>query len=327
MADQEKITKMTPEQEALIPVYVDKWIQVGKNTDRMDPVKTKAIIDDYRALIERPVDVPMIILDNPLEAWAACHLITKYDVPLDKLNEELDLLFHEKNPKKYSIPPARLPWQSGSFFVSTFAFYDFMFEVLKVEIPAELMDKYKKWEATSQLGCVYPMPEYTIVCEKPTDLHINDKYTLHKDGGPALAYAGRGDIKIYALNGVRVPEYLAVTPSGAIDLDYYNTITNADVRGEFIRKVGIERFKDRGRLLDSWRNYPGAEFKKWHDSQYELWDMESMYEALDTAPYLSMVNQTTGIFHFEGVSPRCQSLPDAIKERLGGRDLVIREIA
>ncbi|MEB3277516.1 MAG: hypothetical protein VKK42_01155 [Lyngbya sp.] len=327
MAD-EKITKMTPEQEALIPKYVEKWIAVGKDTSRLDPEHTKKVIDDYRELIDRPVDVPLIIVDNPLEAWAACHLLTKYDVEFDQLDAELDGLFNG-NPKKYSIPPARLPWQSGSFFVSTFAFYDFMFEVLGVKIPDELMDKYRRWEATAQLGCIYPMPEYTIVSQKPTDLHIGERFVLHRDGGPALSYAGRGDIKIFSLNGVRVPEFLAVTPSGMIDLDEYNKISNADVKAEFLRKVGIERFKDRGKLLDSWRNpkYAGAEYKKWHDSQYELWDMVAMYDSLKTAPYLSMVNQTTGIFHFEGVSPKCQSLDLAIKERLGGRDMIIREIA
>jgi hypothetical protein len=39
-----------------------------------------------------------------------------------------------------------------------------------------------------------------------------------------------------------------------------------------------------------------------------------------------MVNQTTSIFHFEGVSPDCQDLESAIKQRLGGRDMVIKEI-
>jgi hypothetical protein len=40
-----------------------------------------------------------------------------------------------------------------------------------------------------------------------------------------------------------------------------------------------------------------------------------------------MTNQTTGVFHVEAVSPRCRTLADAIKERLGGRDLKITAIA
>jgi hypothetical protein len=327
MSEKQKIDKLTPEQEAKMPAYVQKWIDIGTNTDRLDPVRTKKTIDQYRALINRPVDVPMIILDNPLEAWAACHLITNFGVRIEDLNAELDGVFNG-NPKKYDIPPAQLPWQSGSFFAATFSFYDFMFEEVGVEIDAELYAKYKTWEATSQIGCIYPMEEYTIVSEKPTEIHLNFNAAnrLHRDGGPALTYAGRGNLKVYSLNGVRVPEYIAVTPEEKLDLDYYKTITNADIKAEFVRKAGIERFKELGTLLDTYKNYQGEEYIKWHDSQYELWDMEAIFDGLSSAPYLSMVNQTTSIFHFEGVSPDCQDLKSAIKQRLGGRDMVIKEI-
>jgi len=326
MSEKQKIDKLTPEQEAKMPEYVAKWIAIGTNTDRLDPVRTKKTIDQYRALINRPVDVPLIILNNPLEAWAACHLLTNFGVKFEDLNAELDELFNG-NPKKHDIPPAQLPWQSGSFFAATFSFYDFMFEEVGVEIDAELYAKYKTWEATAQLGCIYPMPEYTIVSEKPTEIHLNAENRLHRDGGAALIYAGRGNLKVYALNGVRVPEYIAVTPEEKLDLDYYKTITNADVKAEFVRKAGIERFKELGTLLDTYENYKGEEYAWWHKSQYELWDMEAIFDGLSCAPYLSMVNQTTGIFHFEGVSPDCLDLKAAIRQRLGGRDMIISAIA
>jgi hypothetical protein len=202
-----------------------------------------------------------------------------------------------------------------------------MFEEVGVEIDAELYAKYKTWEATAQLGCIYPMPEYTIVSEKPTEIHLNAENRLHRDGGAALIYAGRGNLKVYALNGVRVPEYIAVTPEEKLDLDYYKTITNADVKAEFVRKAGIERFKELGTLLDTYQNYKGEEYAWWHKSQYELWDMEAIFDGLSCAPYLCMVNQTVpGVYHFEGVSPDCLDLKSAIKQRLGGRDMVIKEI-
>jgi hypothetical protein len=55
--------------------------------------------------------------------------------------------------------------------------------------------------------------------------------------------------------------------------------------------------------------------------------MSAIFDGLDYAPYLMMTNLTTGIYHFEGVSPACRTLKDAIKERLGGRDLIIKAIA
>lgn len=321
-----KIEHITEEQKAKMPQYVQKWIDIGRDTTRLDEAKTKKAIDNYRKMINKKVDVPLIILDNPLESWVACSLLLEHKVSLDNLHEELKSVF-DGNPKKYKIPTARLPWQSGSFFVSTFSFYDFMIEELGVELEQDLYAKYKIWEATSQLGCIYPLDDFTIVSQKPTEIHMNENNVLHKDGGPALVYAGMGDIKIYSLNGVTVPEYIATTPEEKLDLEYYNTITNADVKAEFVRKVGIERFKSKGKLLDSYVNYDEKKYPWVHRSKYELYDMECLFDGLTTAPYLSMENITSGIYHFEGVSPQCQTLPAAIKERTGFNMNQIKAIA
>jgi hypothetical protein len=40
-----------------------------------------------------------------------------------------------------------------------------------------------------------------------------------------------------------------------------------------------------------------------------------------------MQNQTTEIWHVEAVSPACRTLKDAIKERFGGKDMKILNIA
>ena len=323
MAD--KIEKITPEQEAKMPQYVEKWVKIGINTDRLDYDHTKAIIDDFRGLINKDVNVPLVLAENPIEAWVLCCLV-KQDVPFENLKVEMVEVFNG-NPKKWVIPKAFLPWQSGSFFVSTFSFYDFMIRELGVEIEEDILTKYNIWERTSELGCIYPLDNITIVCEKPTEIHMNEANVLHCDGGPALTYSGLGDFKIYSLNGVAVPEFLAVTPAEEIDLEEYNKLENADVKAEFVRKVGIERFMDRGKLLDSYKNYDKGSHQWWYKSEYEIYDMASMFEGLDLAPFLKMKNQTTDIFHMEGVSPDCKTVGDALKERFGGNDFFIGDIA
>jgi hypothetical protein len=326
-----KIETITDAQKAKMPEYVEKWVKVGTNTDRLDPVRSRKTIDNFRrALLNMNTDVPLIILDNPLECWAACALVLHYNVAPENIEAEIKDVFNG-NPKKYEIPRASLPWQTGSFFVSTFAFYDYMIEELGVEIPADLYAKYKIWEATSALGCIYPLENVTFVSQKPTvikQIKNGETYVLHCEDGPALEYAGYGNIKEYCLNGVRVPEHIVMTPAEQLDLDYYNTITNADVKAEFVRKVGIERFKSKGKLVDTYEKYKGEEYEWWHKSQYELWDMSALFDGLSYAPFLSMSNQTVpGVFHFEGVSPQCTNLKEAIRERLGGNDMVIRSIA
>lgn len=321
----QKIEKLTDEQTAKMPEYVKKWIDIGTNTDRLNPERTKKTIDNFRKLIGRDVDVPMLIVDNPLEAWVACYLFNDKNVAVDDIKAEMTQYFNG-NPKKYDIGTPSLPWQTGSFFASTFSFYDFMVEEVGVELEAELYAKYKVWEATSQIGCIYPLDGLTVVSEKPTAIHLNEKNVLHKDGGPALEYAGMGNLKVYSLNGVRVPEYVAVTPEEKMNLEYYNTIKNADVKAEFVRKVGVERFLDKGKLMDTYENYSGDEYQLWQKSQYQLWDMSFLFEGLSYAPFLKMLNQSVGIWHMEGVSPQCRNLEEALKERLGGRSMRITEV-
>lgn len=320
-----QIDKLTPEQEAKMPEYVKKWVDISNDTSRLDPKETRRIVDGFRGLIDLKVDVPLMIVDNPLEAWVVCCL-HMHGVPFDSLHSEMVEVFNG-NPKKWDIPTASLPYQTGSFFAHVFSFYDYMLEELQIDTPKDVYVKYKIWEETAKIGCIYPLDELTVVSQKPTEIHTNENNVLHRDGGPALVYAGYGDVNVYSLNGVAVPEYLAVTPEEQLDINLYNKEKNADVRSEFVRKVGIERFLEKGKLVDTYKNYSGDEYEWWHKSEYELWDMASMFDGLEYAPYIKMVNQTTGIFHMEGVSPACRTVADALKERFGGRDLIIKAIS
>jgi hypothetical protein len=62
-------------------------------------------------------------------------------------------------------------------------------------------------------------------------------------------------------------------------------------------------------------------------SQYEVWDLKALFPGLEYQPFVKMLNQTTGIWHMEAVSPNCRNLKDALKERFGGRDMEIINIA
>jgi galactitol-specific phosphotransferase system IIC component len=55
--------------------------------------------------------------------------------------------------------------------------------------------------------------------------------------------------------------------------------------------------------------------------------MKKLFVGVKFAPHLKMLNQTTGVWHVEAVSPRCRSLQDAIKERFRGRELNILSIS
>jgi hypothetical protein len=314
------IEKLTPENEAAIPAYVEKWLKIGTNTDRLDYEKTVAIINPFLTeILEREV-VPVVIFPNPLEAWVACHF-AQDGVPVNELKGKVDQFFNKEI--EMVLEDYVNPYQDGSFSAQIFAFYDYMLNELKVPLEEDILRKYKIWEATVELGLIFPLDNVCIVTEKPTTIKLNENRVLHCDGGPALQYEGRGDLTVYSLNGVKVDEYLAVTRSHELTLEYYNTLQNADVKTEFVRKYGVERMLDMGTKLDTYENYSDEWIKK---SEYELWDMKCLFETIDYAPHLKMMNQTTKVWHVEAVSPSCRTIKDALKERFGG-DFKIRAIA
>jgi hypothetical protein len=319
------ITEITKEQEALMPEYVKKWIDIGTSTDRLDYDNTSEVVNEFRKLIDMN-EVPLVIVNNPIEAWVTCSLFEQ-GVAIDDLYEKTKYVFDNPMACGYNIEAPSLPYQTGSFFASVFSSYDYFLNVLGVKLEPELFEKYQVWQKTCEIGCIYPLEGLTVVCQKPTIVKLNENNVLHSDGSPSLEYDGFGDFKVWSLNGVDVPQWLAETPAQHIDIERYSEIENADVKAEFVRKVGIERFLDKGKKMDTYENYDQEENPWWWKSEYELVDMAAMFESLDSAPYLKMVNQTTGIFHLDGVSPSCTTLAAAIKERFGGRDMKIVNIA
>jgi hypothetical protein len=307
-----KIERLTEEQKAKMPEYVTKWINIGINTDRLDYDETLDIVNNVQVHLLNRKATPVVIFDNPMEAWVACNYAHIHGVRPNDLHSKVDEFF---SGKKIELEPFVMPHLTGSFDASVFSFYDFFRNEVEIDFK-EYTEKYDIWQSTSKLGLIYPLDEVAIVSQKPTLIKFNENRVAHCDGGPAISYAGKGDFHLYMLNGVRVPEWLAVTHSSKIDIKKYKEISNADVKMEFVRKVGIERMLHLGKKIDSYENYKNS---WWTQCQYELWDMNVLFAgAVPYAPHVKMLNQTTGVWHVEAVSPECKNLKEALHERFGG---------
>jgi hypothetical protein len=82
--------------------------------------------------------------------------------------------------------------------------------------------------------------------------------------------------------------------------------TNADIRRELLRKVGIERML---------ANLPHKVVSKRGD--YELLSVD-LTETVKGAIYLKMLNQSIGVYHMEGVPRECKTVDEALSWRNGG---------
>lgn len=317
-----KITELTPANEAAKADYIKKWIAIGHNTDRLNYDKTVDIVHDIQTELLGREKTPVIIVDNPVLAWIGCHYAVN-GVPVNELMGKIEGFIKGKD--KIEISSFVSPFIDGSFSASLFSFYDYMFNELKVPIKADVLRKYKIWERSTELGMVFPLENVCFVSEKPLSIKVNEKNEIHSDAnGPAIEYAGAYAPNVWALDGIVVPQELAETPSHKMTIQQYNNLKNADHKMAFVKKFGVERMLDMGTLVDTHTKY-NKEW--WNKSEYELWDMKVLFPGVNYAPHLKMLNQTTKVWHVEAVSPKCRSLVEAVKERMGDRDLEIVSIA
>ena len=184
------IEKLTPEQEALMPQYVEKWVNRGLSTERFDVEFATPIVNAFQTEILQREKTPVVVVDNPLEAWVGCNLIENGNANVDDiadLREQIKDFFSQPiEMQKQSMRNTVWPHQDGSFFSSTFSLYDYMRDVVGVTFSEEINERYNIWEATSHLGPIFPLDNICFVSQKPTSIKMNEENQLHCDGGPAI---------------------------------------------------------------------------------------------------------------------------------------------
>jgi hypothetical protein len=104
-----------------------------------------------------------------------------------------------------------------------------------------------------------------------------------------------------------MPKEYVETPWDKLDPKLIIKETNAEVRRELVRKIGIERVVEKlgAKVLD----------KK---GDYELIMLDIGDNNL--RPYLKMKNPSIGVYHIEGVQPGCKTVDDALNFRNGTKE-------
>ena len=329
------IEKLTPEQESRIPEFRDKWLKIGLSTQQIDFKKALEIKNIVYGKLLNKKDVPVILMGSPLTAWLATWYLgclfygnqVGNQVENQVKNQVWNQVWNQVenqvrnqvenqvwNQVRNQVGNFITPYFNGQFDSGYFSFYEFMFNFLKIGNPVE--DLYSSFLKTTECGIIYPCDDFCVISNKPSSILISNGQ-LHSNGSPAIEY--NDGFRVWSLNGVRVPQYLAETPTEKLDLEFFKKEPNADVKAEFIKKYGVQRMLSLGKKMDDAHRSKN----QWYvDSEYELYNLGSIFNR-DKAVFLKMKNLTTGTYHVEGVDPSCNTVEKALKFRANNREINI----
>lgn len=292
------ITELTPEQLEQLAVYRERGIAVGLATGPIDQDAARDYGKRLMAFLERDYR-GTIIVPGPLAAWHTCLFLTALDdlSEEDRKDEKVMRELWDCMKDAPALEPGRWPWLQGQFDSYWVAWAQYYRDVVKLELP-----EFWQIEDQVQFGMVWALERWVVIMERPSRIEMTNG-VLHKDGAPAVEYPD-GAV-VYALNGVGVPDWLALTPAEELDPARFATIENAEQRREFVRKVGIERIAEKCAVgvLDT-------------QGDYEL-ILIDLGGATGAWPYLKMKNPTIGVWHLECVPRNICTVQEALNWRAG----------
>jgi hypothetical protein len=172
------IDHLTENQTALFPVYVDKWLKIGLNTDPVDLENAKAAVCKAYSLVGLKEPTQFYVVDSPM---AAIDFIRKLNPKLSKIDVLNSMIY-------------------GSNDAYWLSYYDYMKNVLGVK-------NLEKIEGLSELakysGWLNVYEDVVVFQHRPAEIKFDEQNRLHCQDNPAIRY--RDGYSIYAWHGTRVP--------------------------------------------------------------------------------------------------------------------------
>ena len=316
-----RITKLRPEWEAAIPEWNKKWIAAGLSTEPADFKAFERGAKQCYAFAGVPWPGIVVRVPSPIVGALAAPIAAKV-IALARAGIFAPGIRPTKN-KMYSavgsavgsavysaLKPFWHYWFGGSLWCGWRAFCSFFTEVCGLDVGELFNERLAAYNlAESSAGCWWANKDFVMVSDRPEHISLVNGQ-LHSE--KYLAIKWRDGWGLWMLNGVRVPEWLVMTPERDLDPAVLTKIDNAEVRREFVRKVGAERIVS---ALS-----PGAIDKasyRTKDGREHPYELHRLNVGGDEWSYLRMLNPSVGLVHFEGVPNECRTVQEALNFRNG----------
>jgi hypothetical protein len=201
-----EVKSLTPEQEAMLPVYRDKWIEIGLQTGPVDKAAAEEGVRMAYAAANQALPKEIMWVKSPYAG--------------------------QVEAKKYVSNPTPIYGQHSA---SWLAFYEYFLEVVGLDI-----EDIKGLIQVAKNCCWWwAFDELAILSERAEELHLDEQGRLHKEDGKAILFPdGWG---VYSWHGVRVPEIVIMRPQ-ELTPEAIKQEGNIEVRRVMIERYGVGKY-------------------------------------------------------------------------------------
>ena len=173
------IEDLTPEQEAKLPEYRDKWTEIGLRTGPVDFEKAKEAVCLAYKLADLKEPTQFFVAKSPLDA---IRVIKELDPTKDDRT-----IFNEMS--------------YGCHDASWLSFYEFFRDEVGVEECNKLNGLI---ELAKHCGWLSMYEDVVVFQDRPCSVHFDDQERLHSETDPAIEYSD--GCAIYVWHGTRIPD-------------------------------------------------------------------------------------------------------------------------
>lgn len=274
----DKIDSLTAEQEALMPILRDEWIDrcIGGDDD-IDEEQARAGVDFLYSLVNLPPPPEMRVCDSP---YAALKM-------LKELGEDVSSTH-------------RLGLGPSAYWV---AFHDFFYRIgLKTIREDEGFKKIRGFLYSGVWDSIL-FEEMAIVIRRPTFVKKDSEGRMHCADGPSIAW--RDGAALYFWHGVQVPKQLIMTPE-TVTGEQILGVKNSEVARAVSEKLGWDEYLRRtgASVIDTWTDDRTK-------LRYELLELKQAKNWTLMPKLLKMqspeLNDGSQPFYVEPVDPGCKT--------------------
>ena len=243
------IESLTQEQIDKFPVYVDKWVTRGLNTDPCKFDKCKPVLKKVYTVAG--IDVPKFVIgpiNSQYEGGIVEKILKRY------VDEKIDFKSAKDLNKKVMSELSQIldsgERQPVSIFNQIYGCQEYWlsyYDYFQIECNLDLKEIDPLVALTKLVGWWTPLKNVSILQHRPLEIHRDEQHELHNLNGPAVKYRGCENStkysNIYAVHGVRVPKKV-------VELDYDVKDIDSEKNAE-VRRVMIELYGQAKYILDS----------------------------------------------------------------------------